>query len=52
MVEKSWLCPFGLMPVRTVHQQFMEEIAFGKLKEADSLILDRDGWGGASPNYL
>jgi len=36
------------------YQQLLEEeIAFGKLKEADSLILDlRDGWGGASPNYL
>ena len=30
-----------------------EEIAFGKLKDADALILDlRDGWGGATPNYL
>jgi carboxyl-terminal processing protease len=36
------------------YQQLLEEeIAFGKLKEADSLILDlRDGWGGANPNYL
>jgi len=35
------------------YQQLLEEeIAFGKQK-ADSLILDlRDGWGGASPNYL
>ena len=30
-----------------------EEVTFGKLKDADSLILDlRDGWGGATPNYL
>ena len=36
------------------YQQLLEEeIAFGKLKEADGLILDlRDGWGGANPNYL
>lgn len=36
------------------YQQLLEtEIAFGKLKEADGLILDlRDGWGGATPNYL
>lgn len=34
-------------------KQLVEEIAFGKLKDADSLILDlRDGWGGAQPNYL
>jgi len=35
------------------YQQLLEEeIAFGKLKEADSLILDlRDG-GADSPNYL
>jgi carboxyl-terminal processing protease len=31
----------------------VNEIAYGKLKDADSLILDlRDGWGGADPNYL
>lgn len=31
----------------------VNEIAYGKLKNADSLILDlRDGWGGADPNYL
>ncbi|HEY9295460.1 MAG TPA: S41 family peptidase, partial [Phormidium sp.] len=30
-----------------------EEIAYGRLKDADGLILDlRDGWGGATPNYL
>lgn len=36
------------------YQQLLEEeIAYGKLKEADGLILDlRDGWGGANPNYL
>jgi carboxyl-terminal processing protease len=36
------------------YQQLLEEeIAFGRLKQADGLILDlRDGWGGATPNYL
>ncbi len=36
------------------YQQLLgDEIAYGKLKDADSLILDlRDGWGGANPNYL
>lgn len=30
-----------------------EELASGKLKDADALIWDlRDGWGGASPEYL
>ncbi len=30
-----------------------QELIYGKLKEADGLILDlRDGWGGASPDYL
>jgi carboxyl-terminal processing protease len=30
-----------------------EELASGKLKDADALIWDlRDGWGGASPSYL
>jgi carboxyl-terminal processing protease len=34
-------------------QLLVDEIAYGKLKEADALILDlRDGWGGADPNYL
>ncbi|MBD0344767.1 MAG: PDZ domain-containing protein, partial [Coleofasciculus sp. Co-bin14] len=34
-------------------QQLINEIAYGKLKVADGLILDlRDGWGGAQPNYL
>ncbi len=31
----------------------VNEITYGKLKDADALILDlRDGWGGADPNYL
>lgn len=31
----------------------MEELASGKLKDADALIWDlRDGWGGAQPRYL
>lgn len=36
------------------YQQLLsDEIRFGKLKEADGLILDlRDGWGGANPDYL
>ena len=30
-----------------------EEIAHGKLKDADALVWDlRDGWGGAQPDYL
>lgn len=34
-------------------QLLVEEIGFGKLKDAEGLILDlRDGWGGAEPNYL
>lgn len=34
-------------------QLLVDEIAFGKLKDADGLILDlRDGWGGAQPSYL
>lgn len=34
-------------------QLLVDEITFGKLKDADGLILDlRDGWGGADPNYL
>jgi len=35
------------------HELLTAEIAFGKLKEADALILDlRDGWGGANLTYL
>lgn len=31
----------------------VDEISYGKLKDADGLILDlRDGWGGAQPSYL
>lgn len=34
-------------------QQLVREITYGKLRNADALILDlRDGWGGADPNYL
>ncbi len=34
-------------------QLLVNEIAYGKLSDADALILDlRDGWGGADPNYL
>ncbi len=35
------------------HQAFLDEIAGGRLQEADALILDlRDGLGGANPSYL
>jgi len=35
------------------YQLLMSEIAFGRLKGADALIVDlRNGWGGASPYYL
>ncbi|MFQ5627195.1 MAG: S41 family peptidase [bacterium] len=35
------------------HDLLVQEVAFGRLKEADALIIDlRDGWGGANPNYL
>ena len=34
-------------------QQLEDELLYGRLKDADSLVLDlREGWGGASPNYL
>lgn len=34
-------------------QQLEEDLMYGRLKDADGLVLDlRDGWGGASPNYL
>jgi carboxyl-terminal processing protease len=34
-------------------QQFEEELVYGRLKDADGLILDlRDGWGGVSMDYL
>ena len=36
-----------------VHQKIKEEIAFGRLRGADGIILDlRDGWGGANVDYL
>jgi carboxyl-terminal processing protease len=34
-------------------QQMIQELMFGKLAEADGLVLDiRDGWGGGSIDYL
>lgn len=34
-------------------QQLEEELFYGRLKDADALVLDlREGWGGAYPNYL
>jgi carboxyl-terminal processing protease len=34
-------------------QQLEEDLMYGRLKDANGLVLDlRDGWGGASPNYL
>lgn len=33
--------------------QLEEDLIYGRLKNADALILDlREGWGGATPNYL
>jgi len=30
----------------------VQDVAFGRLKEAEALIIDlRDSWGGANPNY-
>lgn len=35
------------------HELLKQEIAFGRLTQADALIVDlRDGWGGANPSYL
>ena len=35
------------------YQLLMSEIALGRLKDADALVIDlRNGWGGASPYYL
>jgi carboxyl-terminal processing protease len=35
------------------HELLREELTYGRLKDADGLILDlRDGWGGANPSYL
>ncbi|MBD2774730.1 S41 family peptidase [Iningainema tapete] len=34
-------------------QQLQEDLIYGRLKNADGLVLDlRDGWGGGSVNYL
>ena len=34
-------------------RQLEEDLMYGRLKDAEGLVLDlRDGWGGASPNYL
>ena len=34
-------------------EQLEQELLFGRLKDADALVLDlRDGWGGAWPGYL
>lgn len=34
-------------------QLLVEELTYGKLKQVDGLLLDlKDGWGGATPNYL
>lgn len=34
-------------------QQLELDLIYGRLKDADGLVLDlREGWGGASPNYL
>jgi len=51
MVEKIGYVHIWSYAGEQYQQLLEEEIAFGKLKEADSLILDlRDGWG--RPNYL
>lgn len=35
------------------YELLKEELLYGKLADADALVLDiRDGWGGASPEYL
>ena len=35
------------------HAELEQELLFGRLKDADALVLDlREGWGGASPSYL
>ena len=37
---------------RQYHHLLMEELAEGRLKDADGLVLDlRGGWGGAQPEY-
>jgi carboxyl-terminal processing protease len=35
------------------HEQLQRDLLYGDLKDADALVLDlREGWGGASTNYL
>ena len=35
------------------HEQLEEELVYTRLKDTDGLVWDiRDGWGGASPDYL
>lgn len=35
------------------HQQLETDVLYGDLEAADALVVDlREGWGGASPNYL
>jgi carboxyl-terminal processing protease len=35
------------------HQQLQRDLLYGDLKDADALVIDlREGWGGASTNYL
>jgi carboxyl-terminal processing protease len=35
------------------HERLLAELTEGSFKDADALVLDiRDGWGGASPEYL
>jgi carboxyl-terminal processing protease len=35
------------------HEQLERELLYGDLKDADALVVDlREGWGGASTNYL
>jgi carboxyl-terminal processing protease len=34
-------------------EQLEDDLIYGRLRDADGLVLDlREGWGGASPNYL
>lgn len=38
---------------RQYHERLVQELTEGSFKDADALVLDiRDGWGGASPEYL
>jgi carboxyl-terminal processing protease len=35
------------------HEQLETDVLYGELEGADALVIDlREGWGGASPNYL